>query len=67
MSQLSRYKTPDQSGVTCSAELSVQTGAGLITSMVSSSIRNPWSNKGSVHHQEKTYRTDIEIQKCNLY
>lgn len=67
MSQLSRYKTPDQSGVTCSVELSVWTGAGLITFKVPSGIRNLWSNRGSVHHQEKMYRIDKEMQKCNLY
>lgn len=67
MSQLSHYKTPDQSGEICSVELSMWTRAGLVTSTVPPSIRNPWSNKGSVHHQEKMYRIDKEIQKCNLY
>lgn len=67
MSQLSRYRTPDQSGVTCSVEFSAWTGAGLTTSVVPSSTRNLWSNKGSVHHQKKMYRIDKEIQKCNLY
>lgn len=52
MSQLSRYKTPDRCE-TRSVELSVWTGGGLITSLVPFSSRNLWSNKGSVHHQEK--------------
>lgn len=52
MSQLSRYKTPDQCE-TRSVELSVWTGGGLITSLVPFSSRNLWRNKGSVHHHKK--------------